>query len=227
VLPTALGVLGEYSGSLLQFEPTYGFEFPAGQPVNFIRDSADARYTVYQKATLAVEYTEVPAVPVDTVAEFQLELVGQPSLQEIQNRFLDPGTRPVGADYLVKAAIPCFVSMSIYLEKENPFDTYESLGLAGLKKDLFGYVNTLGFEEEIKASKIIELCHRYRIKRVSLPITISGRILASSGEIISISSNDNLAIPYLPQKMVTAKTTVFIVDYFETSGVDNIGISFV
>jgi hypothetical protein len=124
------------------------------------------------------------------------------------------------------------VSLNIKLLKKRTTDTFESLNLQQLKKDIFLYVNSIPFGGELHASNIIDICHNYDIKRVDLPIEMKGVILCPDIEssTITLSDNDALIIPYNLEKGVTPKTTLYFIDYYRVeSGVanpiDNIGLN--
>jgi hypothetical protein len=124
------------------------------------------------------------------------------------------------------------VSLEITLIKKRSIDTFESLNLQQLKKDIFHYVNSIPFGEDLQASSIVDLCHNYNIKRVDLPISMSGKILCSDGSTISLADNDVLTIPYNIAKGVTPKTTQYFIDYYRIENgvahpIDNIGITLV
>ena len=148
----------------------------------------------------------------------------------MQDMLLSESSRLACADYLVKAVVPCEVSLNIKLLKKRPIDTYDSLKLSGLKADIFKYINTIPFGEDLQASNIVDICHNYDIKRVDLPIKMTGLILCPDGTNIELSGEDVLPLPNLPAKGVTPKTTLYFVDYYrQTAGqiqaIDNIGLS--
>jgi hypothetical protein len=122
------------------------------------------------------------------------------------------------------------VSLRINLIKKRAIDSYESLNLVQLKKDLFTYINTIPFGEQLYASSIIDICHNYDIRRVDLPITMEGVILCLDGTTIELSDSDVLEIPITLSKGVTPKTTAYFIDYYRIDGstphpIDNIGLN--
>ena len=148
----------------------------------------------------------------------------------MQDLMLSDEYRLACADYLVKAVIPCFVSLDIKLIKKRSTDTFESLNLQNLKKDLFTYINTIPFGGELHASNIVDICHNYDIKRVDLPITMIGNILCPDGSTITVQDSDVLAIPYNLSKGVTPKTSLYFIDYYRVAAgvahpIDNIGLN--
>ena len=137
------------------------------------------------------------------------------------------------ADYLVKAVLPCFVSLDLSIVKKHPTDTYDSLRLNKLKQDIFTYINTIPFGEDLYVSKIVDLCHNYDIARVDLPVVLKGDIFCNDGTLLTITDTDYLSIPTDIQKGVSKTTTLYFTDYYRydqgsnLETVDNIGIKLV
>ena len=214
-------------GTLVIQSTDFNYSTYYNQRNNDISSKADARFTKYQNAVVTFIY-EAPAGV--TSLPFELHVLGQPSILEMQDLLLLDSQRLACADYLVKAVVPCLVSLNINLIKKNPIDTYNSLNLQQLKKDIFNYVNTIPFGEQLYASNIVKLCHNYNIKHVDLPIEMSGQILAPDGTVTYITSSDALIIPYNIAAGVSAKTAGYFIDYYRTENgtvhpVDNIGIN--
>lgn len=228
IIPVTVDV--SLGGTLVPTSTDFGWDIYSGQRNNEIHSRGEARFTKYQTATVTFTYTEVPTAPIKDKALFELSLTGQPNIKEMQDLLLGDAQRLACADYLVKAVVPCMVSFEISLTKKTAVDTYESLNLQQLKKDIFMYVNTLPFGEELHASNIVDLCHNYKIKRVNLPLRMTGIVLPPDGPPITITSTDVLYIPNRPDIGVTPKTALYFTDYYRIeSGVanpiDNIGLS--
>lgn len=209
----------------------YSSAFYQGERNNEISVNADARFTKYQTAIVNFTYTESPIVAVGSSAKFQISATYQPNILEMQNLLLQDDERLACADYLVKAAVPCMVALKINLIKKRITDTYDSLNLQNLKKDIFTYVNSIPFGEELQASNIVDICHNYDIKRVDLPITMTGQIVCPDGGApIALTDTDVLTIPTNLSRGVSPKTTLYFIDYYKivdgvTTPQDNIGLN--
>jgi len=208
---------------------TFGYsqdQFPTN---NEIDNATDARFSCYQTATVQFAYSEVPSVAPGATASMDVAVNYMPNLSAIQTMFQAEPTRILCGDYLVRGAIPCFVSLNLALFKINPTDTEASINIPQMKQDIFNYVNTIPFGESLYASKIVEICHNYPIKRVDLPISMSGLIYGVDGSTQLISNSDVLTIPTNLTAGVTPKTTAYFIDYvgqnLSGNSVDNIGIS--
>jgi hypothetical protein len=236
-LATILPVVDEISisGTLLTSNITYGYRQFMGLRNNEINNVSEARFTKYQTARVEFSYDELPALPVVPgsplpTKEFEVTTIYQPHIEEIQNLMLLDSERFACADYLVKAVLPCFVSLDLTIVKKHATDTFDSLKLNQLKQDIFTYVNTIPFGEDLYASKIVDLCHNYDIARVDLPVNLKGDIFCNDGTLITITDTDYLSIPTDILRGVSKMTTLYFTDYYRydqssnLETVDNIGI---
>jgi hypothetical protein len=226
IVPNASKLTG---GTLPITNTSFSYRLFTDTKNNVITSAADARFSKYQTAKIVFTYNEVPELAVGSTASFIVSANYQPNIGDIQDLITSSDERLACADYLVKAALPCFVSLNIPLVLKNPNDTYDSLNLNKLKQEIFNYVNTIPFGEDLYASKIITICHNYNISRVDLPITLKGNILCNDGTSINIVDNDYLKIPTNIPVGVSPKTTQFFINYYDTSiggtnVLDNIGL---
>ena len=219
-------------GTLLFSPPVFTTSFYAGQRNNELSVPMDSRFTKYQAAEITFKHADVPSSSVGSSADFEVHAVYQPNILEMQDLLLLDDERLACADYLVKAVLPCMVSLKIDLLKKRSTDTFDSLNLQQLKADLFNYINSIPFGSELYASNLVDICHNYSIKRVDLPISMTGVILCNDGSSITISDSDSLTIPYNLSKGISPKTTQYFIDYYRiengvTYPVDNIGLNLI
>ncbi len=161
----------------------YSYELPA-HGRNDITESKEARFSKYQTAVLFVTSS-------DSTNEFVVGCSVQPNIAAMQDLFITGDKNILCADYLVKAAIPCFVAVKINIASTT---FSETLDVFAVRSEILSYVNSLPFGADLAVSKIIDICHNYDIARVDLPVTITGRILTPSGTTINLSDNDILQI---------------------------------
>jgi hypothetical protein len=234
IIPTSAQV--NLGGTLIPTATVYGFStYPGVRNNEIIADTlaqsvSNARFTKYQTAAVTFNYTDPASLPIGQSAFFELHVSSQPHIAEMQDLLLEDGGRLACADYLVKAVVPCMVSLNINLIKKRAIDSYESLNLQQLKKDLFTHINTIPFGEELYASSIVDICHNYDIRRVDLPILMEGTILCPDGSSITLADSDVLTIPTSLVNGVTPKTTAYFIDYYRIENgvaqpVDNIGLN--
>ena len=230
IIPTDINT--SLAGSLEILDVVFSYSKYAGIRNNDISDEIAARFTKYQTAVVTFKYDSTDT---STTKDFIVTAAAQPQILEMQNLLLSDEQRLACADYLIKGVIPCEVSVEIKLLAKRYVDTFDSLNLGALKKDIFNYINGLDFGEELSASKIIDICHNYDIKRVDLPIVMRGEILCASNrqKTISLYGEDLLTIPEDLANGISPKTTLYFADYYRqlTDGsyqaIDNIGITLV
>ena len=197
----------------------YGYDTSLYEKKNNINSVQEARFSKYQTCSLRFGYGST-----DPTDQFDVTFLYQPQLADIQAEFLNNAERVPCADYLVKAIVPCNVSVNVKLVKNNSLD---SIDVASIKSDIFNYINGLPIGESVSASRIVDICHNYGIKRVDLPVVMKGSIFVPyslTDEVIYISGTDTLDIPNLPDKGVTPYTTSFFVNYTDENGLDQIGV---
>ena len=217
-------------GTLVFKLPSFDFELYPGERNNEINDKEEARFTKYQTAKVTFTYNDPAGVAVNDYALFDVQVNYQPNILEMQDMLLRDEYRLACADYLVKAVTPCMVSLNINIIKKRATDTFESLNLQQLKKDLFKYINTIPIGHDLQASNLIDICHNYDIRRVDLPIEMRGVVFCSDGTVIELDADDALTIPKNIEKGVSSKTTAFFIDYYRiesgvTYPIDNIGLN--
>ena len=188
-----------------------------GEVNNTLNNSTEARYTQYQICTLTLAYSEPTIVSIGATQNFYVTFSTQPYIRECQTILNDRSTRIAAADYLVKSAIPCFVSLLVRLEKK----TNTTIDVNLIKQDIFNYINGLEFGADIYASSIIDICHNYKnVKRVVTPISMTGLLLAPDGTSATITATDVLSVDG-----AIAGITSNMTGFFTSYGADNSGVS--
>lgn len=215
----------DLTGSLIN-TVEYDYNNSVFPVTNLINNKYEARFSKYQTASVVIDFEEseyeMNSILIGGTTDFDILVTYQPNLGEIQNLFLDPEERILCADYLVKAMIPCFVSVDLTLERKDSFTAFP---LDKLKQDIYKYINSLKIGEDLQSSKIIDLCHNYNVKKVRLPIKVTGEIYTNHSTTLSITSKDTLSIPNNFPMGVSKKTTGFISNYFNTGVDPNVNIT--
>lgn len=197
------------TGSLLSVQ-NFDFSTSNLDVVNKVYDKYEARFTKYQTANVTFEYQDPAGA---TSADFDFLISYQPNVLDIQELFLNGNEQIACADYLVKAALPCYVSIGLKLHRRNAKAEFPA---DQLKKDIFNHVNNIKFGEHLYVSSIVDICHNYEIKYVELPVKLTGEIFSNHSTIVTVTDNDVLKIPTVADLGISPKTTVFITDYFRT-----------
>lgn len=199
---------------------------------NLISAADVARFSKYQTCTLTATITNAATSPVNgTTLSVKLTVSYMPGVGEIQDYFLQSANRVIAADYLVKAVIPCTLSTKLLLTRgTGPED--EATTKQKIRQAICDYANGLTFGEEIAVSRIVDICHNFNVRRVDLPVSVTGSILvptaSSSNKFVPVETTDVLSVPYNPvftKYGVSSKTTMFFIDYNDINGDDTIQIS--
>jgi hypothetical protein len=210
---------GSEAGTQTFRSVTYNYDDALYIKKNVVNSVQEARFTKYQAATVVFAYPSTNAIEV-----FDVTFLYQPSVADVQANFLDDAKRIPCADYLVKGIVPCNVSVKVRIVKKSALDTVD---INAIKADIFKYVNGLTIGESISASKIVDICHNYDIKRVDLPVILKGSVIApfsSTDSTIYISGTDTLVIPNNSSVGVTPYTTAFFINYFDENGNEAISV---
>lgn len=197
-----------------------------------------ARFTKYQKAKAR---TYLPGVNADvwmnTMKDVRVLVSYMPNIGEIQDYILQSNHRMVSADFLVKAVVPARVSINLRLIRASS----SVPNVSDIRNALYKYINNLPFGEPVVASRIIDICHNFDIKRVDLPLTLHSSLLIPKAEVATSafpdagsatytsSADDLLIIPSdnadLLNYGVSSKTAMFFANYSGANGQDLIAIS--
>jgi uncharacterized phage protein gp47/JayE len=139
------------------------------------------------------------------------DIVFAEGIKEIQGYVSSRDSGMILADYLVRAAIPCFVRLPIIKIKAVSDTSAESVRLA-----IYEYINKLPMGASLKIDEmVVRIRSVSGVRSVELPITVSGEILCPSGDVLDIRSNGDLSIPYRPEIMVVPQNTTFFIELAE------------
>lgn len=187
-----------------------------------VTSPAESAYSRYQTAVIQFEDTDTPSAGLvvnSSRAYYTVTTVSLPLIDDIQDYLGDREVRNRGTDVLVKAAVPCFTKISFTIRKEANTVTIDT---DAIKRALVEEIQKVGFSGQLHSSIINGVTHRYLSGRQAVSaIDMFGRIRRPDGSIEYIRDNTLLQIPDDPGRMVTGRTTVFLV------GPDDISISVV
>jgi hypothetical protein len=204
-----------YGGTFPIVSEQRGFNLDeiAGELLPDIWTAEEAAFSRYQTATVRFKDTETDTTsmtPTVTKKSYDVTFRRMILIPDLQSYVSDRGFRYRGGDMLIKAAVPCFVSLAFTIE--GPAD--HVLPDAGYLADsLAGYINTLGFSGRLYASSLYDIIE----SQIGADLNVStidmvGQVLRPDGVIRTLRSNQYIEIPYEPDRMVTGRTTVFICD---------------
>lgn len=189
-----------------------------------------ARFSKYQRCTFDVVLDGV-AAEVDATKWLKVTVTYMPYIGDIQDYMLQSAHRVLAADYLVKAVVPCTVSMQLTLERSSSKGGSTDSVKQSIKKAIYDYVNELPFGEPVAVSRIVDICHNFDIKRVDLPLQLTGSLLvpsSSPGQLRTLVTSDVMTIPAdqaILDYGASAKTAMFFANFEDLGGRDTISIS--
>jgi hypothetical protein len=174
---------------------------------------SEGTFSRYQAAVVKFkdDQTATASLTVGTsTQDYAVTVRAMEKIDEIQTMAGEIGTRNYGGDVLVRAAVPCFVSLAFTLEGQQGVALPAA---ATLQNALASYVNNLGFNGRLHASALQDIIHNYLTGKVAVSaIDMNGEILRPEGSLRRIRSSETLIIPEEPEKMLTSRTVVFILD---------------
>jgi hypothetical protein len=210
VLP---GDADDLSGSLEITQETREADLTAipGELVPDIVNPIEAEYSRYQAVVVRFkDPVPVSGSSVGDVADYQVIIRAVDDLAAIQTLVSGRDARHAAGDVLIKAPVPCFVSLSftITIEAGQP-----DPDLSAIAEDLADLVNHYGFSGRLPASALSDRVHNALSGRSSVgPIDMFARIRYPGGRWQVLRSDELLTIPDDPDAMVSGRTAVFYLD---------------
>jgi len=169
-------------------------------------------YSRYQTAVVQFRDTDTDTSSLTvgvSKANYDITLVRMPLVKEVQQFIQDRRVRNPAGDHLVKAAMPCFVSLSFTLYKKQAI----TIDKAAIRTALATYVNNLGFAGRLYAAELQGIITDLLDDSVSVgAIEMFGRIRQPDGTDYYISDNAILTVPTIAQQMISARTVALLLD---------------
>lgn len=179
--------------------------------VRFIYEGA---YSRYQTAVIQFIDTNTPAtglLPNQSRAFYSVTTLAMPLIGEISDFLTDRDVRARGTDILVKAPIPCFtkISFEVLTEASAPLS---STTITNIKNAVAAAVAEVGFSGQLNASIVDKAAHTFLSGRQAVgKIDLFGRIRRPDGKNVYIRDPHRLVIPNDSARLVTGRTTAFLV----------------
>ncbi len=190
-----------------------GYDLSGSGLIPDITSSLEAAYTRYQTAVIRFLDTDTlgTGLTVGTsTAEYQIAILGMPLIAELQEFVSDRAIANRASDTLIKAPVPCFLSVTFDLRKGLGESTPDLDAIANALAD---EVNEMGFTGQLHASQLAAVVHDQLIgKQATGAMDLFGRIRRGDGTLGYIRSDSILRIPDDPARLVTGRTTLFILD---------------
>ena len=196
------------TGNFTVLSDTRGFSIADTDPD--IVSAAEGMYSAYQTAVIRFTDTVIPVTdltPGDT-GSYHVELQHMPLLPELQAFCNSRDTAAPCSDILVRAAIPCFVSLGVTLHTTA---TAETVDQVAVRNALADYINALGFTDRIYAADLQHILGNMLPTGVhSRRVAISGRLRAPDAAEQTLRDFDILLVP--AAGMVSRRTVCFYLD---------------
>jgi len=182
-----------------------------------IQTVAEGAYTSFQTATIQFidTVTNTSSLTVGDKASYVYDSVGIPLIKTLQDDIGSRDIRSYAADALVKAPVPCFVQVTLTINKSA---SDPDPNISGIKSAIVEEVNSTGFIGRLDGSHILDVVHNFITNDLSVTdLDLFGRIRVPDGSTQYIRSRDSLKIVDQPEKMVTAKTVQFFTELSDVS----------
>jgi hypothetical protein len=190
-----------------------GIDTSGGAWAPDIEDWTEAAYSPYQATTIRFVDTDTPTedlVEGTSRAIYAVSVLAMPQLAELQAFIGGRDVRGPGGDVLVKAPIPCFLSVGFDVRKRATV-TVPDVGI--IAAAVASWVNTRGFAGQLHASGVAAVATAFLPDGAALSaIDLFGRIRRPDGTWSHVRSDEVLVVPHEPWAMVGPRTVAFILD---------------
>jgi hypothetical protein len=180
-------------------------------------------YSRYQAAIIRFEDSDTLSSGLTvnkSKALYTVTTRGMPLIGDIHDTLTARDNRPRATDILVKAAVPCFTRIAFEVRTETN-EIISADKLQEIKKAVVTAVAEVGFSGQLHASVIANAAHKFLTGRQAVgAVDMFGKIRRPDGTYAYLRDNTMLAIPNDPTRLVTGRTTAFVV------GVDDVSISY-
>jgi hypothetical protein len=194
-----------------------GFDISVGTTpgTGFLPDLANAketRYSRYQTATVQFVDTDkllTGLVIGSSTASYDILLSQLPDIAAIQDVVSDRQNRfPIG-DCLVKAAVPCFVTATIFISKRTIDAQPDTTAISNAAAHA---INTLGFVQQVPISLITSAVQKVLTAGAVTSLTLQGKVRRPDGTILNINSTTVLDVGNDPLNLVSKYTVGFFLN---------------
>ena len=208
VLSVAYGESTKTS-DISMFSYTFGVDQTDALFQSYFPSAKDARFSPYQNCVVEFNYTGID--PDIDNPQFTVEVAYMPNIDAVQDFVSDPETRSPAADYVVKGAVPVFMSIEVVvsypISGDLPDETIIQNTVAEAVNNVPQGQSFLSGAEIACAIQNI-----YPDVIVKLPVILDGFMFDNAGTLIYERSINTLTVPDLPEQGITYKTTAFMVN---------------
>lgn len=143
-----------------------------------------------------------------STASYEVVVSAMPLISELQEFLGGTSVMPAASDILVRAAVPCFLSINLTIEKQAGEDDPDA---ADIKADVVEAVAKIGFAGRLSVGTIAQAVQgNLSGKQTLAGVDMIGRIRRPDGTTKYIRSGSLLSVPDEPAKLVSQKTVAFL-----------------
>jgi len=182
-----------------------------------IKIQQEGSFTSYQTATVQFIDSEADtsSLTVGDTKDYSIVVVDSGYTKELQDYLSSRDIRCFGSDVLLKSPIPCFVQVSMTINKTSGDADPD---ISAIKNSVAAVVNGTGFIGRLDGSRILEAVSAYIQNNISITqLDLVGRIFTPDYTDVWVRSHDSLVVPSTAGAMVSAKTVQFFVDVADIS----------
>jgi hypothetical protein len=166
----------------------------------------EAAYTPFQ--TASITFPDVIGT-IGATADYVVRLRHMPLLRDVQDFVGGGGVRPKGSDIVVRAPVPCDVSIDMLITA--PVGSSVDTGVIG--QAVADWVNRLGFVGRLPATAIASsIADRLPAGAMVSRTWVYGTIRQPDQTIVSAGGPHELIVPNTPEYGVTTNTVSFLAD---------------
>jgi hypothetical protein len=206
----------DYTGTYAITEDVRGRDMTELDNDGFLPDiasDAEAAYTRFQTATIRFKDTTTLTTlltPYTSTQEYAVAIRGMPLIAEIQDYASSRSVRNAMGDVLVRAAVPCFLKLSLTLQL---MPGQSSPDVAAIKNALSLRVNQTGFPGRMPAAWLTDIVQSAIAGDSYVDsIDVLGRVLRPDGTFRLWRTTETLTVHHEPAQLTTARTVVFVLD---------------
>ena len=184
----------------------------SGGTVPDIASVLEAAYTRFQTAVIQFEdsLTSLSGLAVGATANYTMTAKTQPLLADLQDLVSERAMQYPGADCLIKAPVPAFLTLSFTIYKANAQGDPDTATIANALADA---VNNVGFVGRLYASELTNVIYGFLLAGENISaIEMLARIRKPDGSQATLHSTEVLTVPADPANMTSDKTVQFFLD---------------
>jgi len=207
----------EASGSFEILADIRGLDLTGDGFVPDIDTVEEGAYSRYQTTVIKFidDQVDPTTVAVGDTSAYDVSVAMMPQIGDIQDDLNTRDIRSYGSDVLIKAPVPCFVSLSFTINKQNNVPDPD---LDAIKTALAKEVNTIAFLGRLYASQLHDVIQGLLGTTTSAgKIDMFGRLRYPDGTTKYVRDFEVLAIDGPAGQMVSPKTVQFYLDVEDIS----------